>query len=279
MKEKLNRIIAGSLIPAILMPSCTSDYYWDDDVVTINTALTTKSSDFFNSIAVPMNLNLDSEDQKFLAFVVKLVSDIINNPLIAKKVANDPSSISKMYGVDDIEINFDDELWKLILALGDTELHDAIKTNDVSRFLKLCDKKGLLSELQKSEILKYQDLATSVDAEIRPMCATLVFIAAVSVMMFAAAGCAGVSAAALYYTETYWNGTESSATMIKRDRQAYQLWVIKQGQENSYVMLSEYQEKLVNECINSLYEYFPDKMVDVDTGKLRQFISLNLPKK
>lgn len=276
-KIKGTKIVVGTLIPAVLLPSC-SGYYWESDVITINQEVA--RTEAFNSVSIPINFNYDSEERKVMTFISKLIPDIIENPLIAKRFAEAPNSVAKAYGIDNINIDFDDEMWKLISALGDADLHEAIKTNNVSLFLEICDKKGLLSELQKSDILRYQKI-TIPESEIRPMCAAAayVFFGVAAVLILAAAGCAGVNAAAVYNVETYWSGTESTrSAMVERDPLAYKLWAIKKGNENTYIMLSEYQEKMVNDCVDALNKYFPDKMENVDMDSLRQFISLNLPK-
>lgn len=277
-KMKGTKIIAGALIPTILLPSC-SGFYCDSDLITINKGMDNIES--LNSVLVPINMESTSEEQKVMNFLYKLIPDIIENPLVAQKLKDDPLSVAKSYGVENINFNFDDEMWKLIAALGDYDLHEAIVTNNVGLFFEICDKKGLLSELQKSDILKYQDISMP-DSEIRPMCgaAAYVFFGVAAVLIMAAAGCAGVGAAAIYLSETYWSGARSAQeTMAERDPIAFQLWTIKKGNENTTIMLSEYQERLVNDCIDALNKYFPDKMRNVDKDNLRQFISLNLPKK
>lgn len=82
-----------------------------------------------------------------------------------------------------------------------------------------------------------------------------------------------------YYTYAFWDGTESSSSsMSQRDPQAYQLWVLKSGKENTHIMLTEYQEKIVDDCIDALHKYYPEEAEKIDIVELRQLIALNMPK-
>ena len=280
MKKKkiIKGVVVGTLIPSILVPSCTSSYFLDDmSIMDINRS---KSYDARHSIAVPIDLNLKSNDQKLLNFISKLAQDIMKNPLIAKQFAEDPQSIAKTYGVQDLKIDFDDEFWKLIVALGDEDLHNAAKTNNTSLFFSLCSEKGLLSELEKSELAKYLDESIGVidDGEIKPSSSAVV--AAVIGALIAGVGVntVGYDTFMVYETTYFWDRSESSSAIRQGDRLAFQVWALKNGKQNTHIMLSKYQEKIVDDCINAIQKHFPEKIEGVDIAELRQIIALNMPK-
>jgi hypothetical protein len=153
-KKITKQIIAGILIPSVLLPSCSPYFHDEMDIKLINNQF---EPDNRSSIAVPMNLNFNSEDIRFLKFLNNLSDDIIENPLIAKQLAETPQTIVEFYGVQDLKIDFDDELWKLIIALGDEDLHKAVKSQDIPLFFSLCEEKRLISELKESDIVKIDD--------------------------------------------------------------------------------------------------------------------------
>jgi hypothetical protein len=160
MNKKLEKLIAVTLIPSVLAPSCTSNDYFDDlDVASINS----RSLSDIGSVTVPITLNFDSRDGRILNFMVRICADIVKNPVIAKQFAKNPTALAESYGVTDLQIDFDDELWKLVVALGDEDIHNAIINNDISNFLRLCKEKGLITEITKSDLLKYQSMIENID--------------------------------------------------------------------------------------------------------------------
>jgi hypothetical protein len=269
----INRAVVGILIPSILFPSCTGPYFFGEGgVVDINQTGIEKSfmDDYF--ITVPVTLN--SEDAKFLNFIIEITGDIVDDPLIARQFANNELPIAEIYGVENLEINMDDALWKLIIALGDESIHNATMTNDINLFFSLCEERGLLSELNESDVVRYISEDITRDE--------LGFIGAAAVLLFVVAGCAAAATAAVWARETYWNSKGEIVNPIVRegDTQAYQIWILKAGYENTYIMLDEYQEKIVNDCMNLLNNHYKEKMgeKDIDVEVLRELIRLNISK-
>ena len=164
----------------------------------------------------------------------------------------------------------------MITGLGDDELSEAILKKDIGAYLALCSERGLIDEIKKSDLVKY--INQLVPADQTPIARTGLMVAPVAVFVVAVAGCAG--AAAVVYYETYWwtDGTRATASISQRDSQVYQLWTLKQGNENIDIMLSSYQEKIVNDCIEGLQKYFPERLEGINMIELKQFISLNMPK-
>jgi len=306
-KAVLTKVVAGVLIPAILLPSCSPYFLDENDVVKINNQDTANNSiieNLKNSIAVPIDLK--EEDMRFLEFLEKLVTDILENPQIARELASSISkkeiatslknqsseSITKTYGVEDLNIDFDDALWKLIVALGDEDLHSAVMTQDIPLFFSLCESRGLITELDESEIVKYYNDSlkganVTMDAEFGIVLAAVVAVVAVAaggiaVTYIATRAATAVEAitAAVVRTTLAVSGAafdESvNVIMTSRDPQAYQMWILKNGKENTRIILTEYQEKIINDCVEILFKYYPEKAAEMDIEKFRQLVALNL---
>lgn len=269
-------VVAATLIPSILLSSCSggSLYFLENDILTIND----KTDNDQYRTSVPINFSPSSEDQQLLNFISKLSNDIIENPIIAKEFSENPEKIAQSYNVNNLNLDFNDPLWKLIMGLGDKEISEAILKNDIGAFLALCSDRGLIDEIKKSDLAKY--INQLVPADRTPVTRVGVMVAPVAVFVVAVAGCAGAGAAAVVYYETYWwtDGSETRASITQRDTQVYQLWALKQGNEKTHIMLSSYQEKIVNDCIEGLQKYFPEKLEGINMVELKQFISLNMPK-
>lgn len=282
-KEKLKKAAILTLVPSILLPSC-SDYFFDGEIAQINEQRSTNTPDG----AVAVKLKLNKEEERYLEFIGKLAKDIVDNPVVARQFAQSPEEFAKIYGVEDLHINFDDGLWKLILALGDDDIHEAIKNEDTALFLSLCDEKGLITGLQDSDLSRFHsiidknpDLVQTRSSLVVVLAAGVAVVGGAAAGVLAAAGAAGYLAAAIYDTVTFWDGSETrSAAQVMNNRapQAYQVWVLKNNDKNTCVMLSKYQDKLVDELVEALQKHFPEKMENVDLNNLRQTIALNLPK-
>jgi hypothetical protein len=269
----INRTLVGILIPSILLPSCTGPYFWGDgEIIEINQKGIEKN--FTDDYTTTVLITFNSEDAKLLNFIIELTRDIVDDPSIARQFANNELSIAETYGVEDLEINMDDGLWKLIIALGDESIHNATIANDINLFFSLCEERGLLSELNESDVVKYISGDVTRDE--------LGFVGAAAVLLLVVAGCAAAAAAAVWIRETYWNSKEGIVNPIVRegDTQAYQIWILKAGHENTYIMLDEYQEKIVNDCMDVLNNHYPEKMEEknIDIEALRQLIRLNVSK-
>ena len=282
-KEVLKKAVAGVLIPAVLMPSCSKYFIDENEVVRINNQNPDNNLGMDNptkSVTVPIFLS--NEDMRFLGFLENLVTDILENPKIAKKLAENPQAIAQSYGVQDLRINFDDELWQLIIALGDEDLHNAAINQNIPLFFSLCEDMGLISEVKKSDIVKYfneifegEDPGETVGIVIAVVVGIIAgAVAGIGVGYIVGGVAAGIAALATFI----WDSTRGdSSAMVLRDPQAYQLWVLKNGNTNTQILLSEYKEKIINDCIDVLFKYFPEKAKEIDIEKFRQFIILNMP--
>lgn len=98
--------------------------------------------------AVSLSLAYNEEDANYINALVKLSNDIISNPEVAKKAIQDREHVLSRYGYNN-SLKLDESLTKIVLALGDKEINDALKSGDYVRLYSLLDQKDLLTDTQK----------------------------------------------------------------------------------------------------------------------------------
>lgn len=292
MKNKnIKKIVVGSLVPSVLASCTYSTLFIQDDVVAINTQI---NDDEINNIAVPISLNLDAKDLRYLTFIEKLATDIIENPIIATQFIENPQKYLSLYEVSDLSIKIDDGLLKLIMALGDCEINEAIKSDNIPLFLSLCKTKGIFNEIKSSDLnnivsiasqnedfdaLKSNDTSAFAVA-VAIGAAVTVWVAAVThaVVVNAATVATVVTAAAATVTVTLQSGSETQTTQSiinERDPLVYQLWTLKSENNETTIFLSEYENELINDLISNLQLSFPD-LTEKDLSVIKQIASLEL---
>ncbi|MFI3297908.1 MAG: hypothetical protein R3Y59_09865 [bacterium] len=97
-----------------------------------------------------------------------------------------------------------------MLALGDEDLHNAIETNNIATFISLCCEKGLISKIQKDELVKYKTEIITPDGPqmLGVVAAGVAAFGVAVVIIVAGVGCAGAATAGTlayeqyHYTET-----------------------------------------------------------------------------
>lgn len=157
MKEKITKVVATVTATSILTASCTG--YNENLLSAIN-------DDNFPDIgqsAIPLKLNLSSEDVKNINAINKLVIDIIENSKVADNFAKNPQELLKKYGYTGT-VTLDDKLVRIIKAFADDEIALAIKQKDIEKFLSLCQQKGLLNEKYNDFLTNKLDSATTTKA-------------------------------------------------------------------------------------------------------------------
>ncbi len=83
--------------------------------------------------------------------IAPLVQEIIDNPKVAQELSKDPESFCKQRGYN-FTIDLDDAIFKVIVALGNEEINEALKSNDFERFMQLCADMKLLETGQKVKL-------------------------------------------------------------------------------------------------------------------------------
>lgn len=155
-KDVANTAISGTLASSILASSCT---FSDMDGVIYDEY---KPNTDLGNAALPMSVDLIGNDAKYVNAIRRICIDVIQDQSIAQQVAENPESMFKKYGYDG-PIDMDSDVLKIIKMLGDDEINEAIANKDISKFIVLCEDRGLLYGANKDSILqKYNDQIKSI---------------------------------------------------------------------------------------------------------------------
>lgn len=146
LNSKANSILVKSLASSILFTSCSQD-------VDIEQLVDKSQEDFdiTNSKGVSLALTLSEDTKQALREIAPLVQEIIDNPHVAKELTEDPEAFCKKRGYNFV-IDLDDAMFKVIIALGDNEINEALRNSDIEKFIQLCAEKHLLDEGQSVRI-------------------------------------------------------------------------------------------------------------------------------
>ena len=143
IKKSKKQVIAGALAATFLTASCTQYNIPEKDF-----GKDTEMGDFdLGKIAIPISLKINPEDIEYILVIQRLTDDILKDPNIAKELNLNPESLLRQYGYDGV-VYLDDGLLKITQALADTDLLNAIKTNDFKTYLNISAEKGLLKSTE-----------------------------------------------------------------------------------------------------------------------------------
>ncbi len=158
---KLVKVLSGSLSTSIIASSCnlpgTVNYLMSDADDNVYNKVITRASEIGLS-AVPMDMCLESADVRYLEFLSDLGEKIIKDPKVAHDFSHDPQKYIEEQGYSDIQVNLDESILNLVVALGDNEVLETINNNDFEGFIEVCQKKNLLQypEMFSKEVYKEQ---------------------------------------------------------------------------------------------------------------------------
>jgi hypothetical protein len=304
MKKKVNsqQIVAGILATTFLVESCTKYqdiYYSPLPVPDINKKYNSLQSPF-SVLSIPVT----KEEREYLAFVNYLLGDIINNPQIAEDFMNEPERYALEAGFNDLKINLEDNLIRMIVTIADQEIRDAVINKDITRFLQLCQEKNIINnfDISNSPIIKEiieknpdisQFLATSsmgtldrasfIALAVAVIAGVAVFIWAVAVthdatVNVAVAATAVETVAAISHV-TITKGFYNISQELNVNDLVLELWNIHGGDsEQTYILTSEYIEIQIESAINALKQAYPQKFAQINDDDFKQFLALNIQK-
>lgn len=301
-KPSYKQIISGALASTFLLESCVKDYdlyYSNKSVPDINKdcQANLKNSTPFSLL----NIQISEDDRIYFNFINKLTADIFLDRANAALFLNNPSLYATNSGFPNLVISLDDDLIKLITALANEAIYNAIKQNDIQKFIRLCKEQGLITNFQIADVERINRLIEANPALLSLMkgnnpetdTSVVAFVVAVAVgavvavwavvvshavaVNVAAAGTVVVAAAAGTWFWSTWANSSSPTPLINSDPLLLQIWSLNGGEaNNTFLMLSEYENTQMAEFISILEREFPDKLIDVDKEALKQVIALNL---
>lgn len=293
-KSKLGALLGavGVLSNTAALQSCSmSEPIDENEQVSNSTQKNTIGSSVYK-IGIPIT----TDDKRHIEFLSDLSSAIIQDPHVANTFAKGPNEYAKKMGYYH-EINLDNGLIKLILALGDKEIVDSIKNNNVNAFVQACKKNGLINfeSLNKDPYLNELSLALSEYKNLDTPLAKKMGITPSTIIMnqdeinnlSAVYGAVAIVIAAIAVEAVVIIGTTTWVTHVhggdngsdgngKLYNKAIEIWDLKSDSKNTYLMTNEVNNALVNEGLNVIKDNFPDIYKKVDKRMLRNIILLNL---
>lgn len=297
--KKTTRLIVWSLTGNILVSSCTCgdiniiDEFNDPDDRKINDCCA-------------IRIKMDEKQIKYLNELAILSQKIIEDRSFAKKFVRS----SKKYipkNVNSIQtdgINDDEALMKILNALADDEIAEAVKDNDIKKYLLLMNKKGFLDESakindygnlmtvdEKKELLRSIGFTQIPGVDLEPAAvAAVVFVFYAAVVAVSWVGvaytvaatinmAAAVSVVAYSAAAVKTKVTTSSCVENVQLSSNFDVYILSASDENINIIFSDENiNKTVNEAVEAYSQIFIEEAKNMDMEKFRQTINLNLSK-
>ena len=296
-KKTTNQVIAGTLAAGFLTASCTQ-YHIPEQELSNNTEM----GDFdLGQIAIPISLKLNPDDAKYIMVIQKLTDDILRKPSVAKDLNLDPESVLRQYGYNGV-VNLDDGLLKIVQALSDTDLVNAIKTNNFKTFLNICSEKGLLKstesiflssdyEQQLNSLLQHKDVnkyleenkillkSGAIDGVNNGDDVDEIIVKAwtfVIPIVVAAAVVAVVAVAAETVFLVHSSVSFVSATASESDFSTVDIFVLNSDHRDAFIVVDKEIEDMTNTTIDVIKTVEPNYFNTVSETETRNLIKINL---
>ncbi|MDR3218419.1 MAG: hypothetical protein LBU22_05470 [Dysgonamonadaceae bacterium] len=286
--KKFNQVVSGVLSATVLTGSCLQYSCTESDLLYGNIA--TNNSDL-GELAIPISLKLKPQDVQYIKALQKITYDILNSPKKAKDFNDNPKLFLQKYGYEG-NIQLDDNLLKITMALADNEINDAIKKKDIKLFIKLCKEKGIITqskgifadnfyqdqfdEILNTDSFKKFQKQFSLKKEFDEIA---VFLPFAIVMAVAAAVVVGIWAIAVWQ-EAVWidSGAMAVTDATKTQLDVIDIYALKNEGEikETYIAVDKYTEELVDKSISVLKEIQPDFFDNNLESEVRNIIKINI---
>ena len=144
--EKKSLIKYLSLMGLTLVSSSCEKFGKDSLDESLDSQIPLKSSQTTKAGFTPiMEINFPDHIKDQIIALSMLANDIFDNPSIAQSFSQNPQGYFASKGVSGCNIDMNSEEVKVILALGDPEIKNAIMSNDLVNFLRLLEEKKYIS--------------------------------------------------------------------------------------------------------------------------------------
>ncbi|GHT78844.1 hypothetical protein AGMMS50262_21910 [Bacteroidia bacterium] len=277
VNKHVTRVVAGAVSAGVLMPSCIPAGNYDDLLY-----IQDQQKRDLGQLAIPMQINLNSSQAAYIGFIQKLSEDIIKYPVIAKQFYNNPKSFMERYGYKG-DINMDDDLLKLIIALGDDDINRAVKLGDAGLFIDLCSEKGLLNnrtELYASLRNQFDKQLSDLGLDLPPaeeLQAGVALVLIITVLVVVAI------VFTVTATETSMNVSGDGEQYAKNNMKQYitennpvlYMWFMKQKGNDSFLLVDEYTERQVDGLILEIKGRNPKYFEKNSEMDFRNMLKLN----
>ena len=279
--KHITRLVTGLTGTSIIAQSCSGFYMEDYQVV---------EKDLTDIGASAIQIKLSTKDIQYLHFLDKIGNDIITNPEIAHEFAKDPQLYIQKYGYNE-DVDIEENMLKLILALGDYEINRAVKNGDIKSFLNLLKNKNLLNNNSYNEIQLTNDDTTTIEEALRPedsvicglaaACVFYVAMAVVSVVAVAYTAAAAVTLAATLgvYTSVDTVSKNIHSNLFIDNYPVLKIWHLKGDTTKTFIAADLYIEEVTDKTIEAIETIDPNAFKgSLSKEDLKNIIKLNILK-
>jgi len=292
IKKTTNQVIAGTLAASFLTVSCTQ-YNLPEHIVNDNVNVTNPEIDL-GKIAIPISLQLKPDDAQYILAIQRLTNDILVNPQVAKELSLNPEAVLRQYGFDGA-VNLDDGLLKIVKALSDVDLLNAIKANDFRTFVDISMEKGLFKstesvfsisyyEQQLNSLLQHKDIERFLE-ESKMLRSGVVYDAfvlwglvyiAVALYMAAIVATVGFLTAAYAAVSfgTFYN--VGSSSISEGDLSTIDFFILNSDARDAFIVVDKEIEEITNKTIDIVRTVQPNYFDTVSEIEARNLIKINL---
>ncbi|MBR5255727.1 MAG: hypothetical protein IKV62_03005 [Bacteroidales bacterium] len=263
--------VSTAVAAGVLIPSCTVGYNFDDSYYGPHAANLPQGSSFFSL----ENSNLSEEFINRLMAIQQIVNTVLSDKDEAKLFANNPEEY-----IANKEISFNITLQeperKVLLALADNDILEAVRNNDIETFLSLCSDRGylgIINEYNRPESIRsyfkteedynsflalienlggFDETRTGVAGiPVAVVAGAVAFMGAAVLYAAAAAVTGGVESLVVYHFAAATKGLEDREVEDTRaamyvNEPTLRIWTENNGMISSDVFYSEMIEKQVN---------------------------------
>lgn len=133
--EHFSRILAWILSGSILTSSCTNTV-----VEEVGGPLEINKKRPYSNCAI--RVSLSNADAEYIEKMARLADDLVKDPKIAQCLLSDKQTLLKARAMDQSNLQIDQELERVTLALADEDVSHAIKERDIKKYLLLMNDRG-----------------------------------------------------------------------------------------------------------------------------------------
>lgn len=312
MSKSFEKITSIALSSSLILESCVNGYYMDFPADDINAAIENNNDNYCYQAALPLKINVLPHDTEYIFFLQALAADIIANPNVAEEFISNPNEYIAKRGFSGEKIAIDSKLTKIILALANEDICDAIQKGDVKKYLSLLKTNNLIDTITINDVNTAIDYQKEINKFIRNNSmesidsqeTTSIIIFAVAIIVgaaavvwavvvehFAAANAVAVAtaiaAAAAYVTVTLSDakgGTEKGedkkiATITESllCSNTISIWSIKSQETNHIPLLADtFTEQTIDSFMEYIQQKYPEEYSKCDKDVLRNSILINM---
>jgi stage V sporulation protein SpoVS len=279
VNKYVKKVVTGTVSASILASSCVPhpDITDDDSIYGVN-----GFDENLGKIAVPISINLTPKGAKYIAFLQKLSEDIIRDTAIAREFSKNPESFLQKYGYNE-SISLEEGMLKLILALGDEDINNAIKNNDIKQFYNLCKGKDLLNASTFTSLVNNDEIRDKInelglDNSAIPELQAL-FLAVPVLIFIAVAVFVAVAAEVLVYVHSEASTIGQAQFLMEAvtdNNPILKIWALRDKKDKTYLVVDEFVENQINETIETIKQQIPSYFEKNSEEDLRNLLKLNI---